>query len=132
VADAPAKSFLKSVKNHNAYYGCERCYCKGIWKKSVIFDNGKYDSYNDNIFKNLIYKKHHNGLTPLIELKLGLISQIPLDYLHLFFLGVMKRLLLVWTKGKHKLSNKDINEMSTRMISLRKFVPSNCKGKMVK
>jgi hypothetical protein len=25
VADAPARSFVKNVKNHNAYIGCERC-----------------------------------------------------------------------------------------------------------
>lgn len=29
VADAPARSFIKNIKTHNAYYGCERCYRRG-------------------------------------------------------------------------------------------------------
>ncbi len=33
VADAPARSFIKHIKGHNAYYGCERCYRKGKWFK---------------------------------------------------------------------------------------------------
>lgn len=31
VADAPARSFIKYVKGHNAYYGCERCFRNGKW-----------------------------------------------------------------------------------------------------
>ena len=30
--DAPARSFLKCVKGHGGYYGCERC----IQKDSII------------------------------------------------------------------------------------------------
>ena len=37
IADAPARSFLKCTKNHNAYYGCERCYRKGKWRGRVIY-----------------------------------------------------------------------------------------------
>lgn len=37
MADAPARSFLKCVKNHNAYYGCERCSRKGKWRQRVVY-----------------------------------------------------------------------------------------------
>lgn len=35
-ADAPARSFLKQIKPHNAYFGCERCYRRGTYKNSRI------------------------------------------------------------------------------------------------
>lgn len=125
ISDAPSRSFLKCIKLHNAYYGCERCYCKGYWRKRVLFKNRKYDIYTDETFRAQVYKKHHDNMSPLCQLQLGLISQIPIDYMHLVCLGVMKKLLLVWTEGKHKLSPRDISEISTRLLNFKKLVPSN-------
>jgi len=122
IADAPARSFIKSVKNHNAYYGCERCYCRGFWSRRVLYGNDLYDAYNDNTFRRQVYSKHHEGESPLANLKLGLISQIPLDYMHLVCLGVMKKLLLTWTFGKQKLSPSCIHEISKKMIACKYYV----------
>ena len=35
VCDAPACALVKDIKNHNAYYGCERCQQKGVWAGKV-------------------------------------------------------------------------------------------------
>ena len=32
VCDGAAQQFFKSIKNHNAYYGCERCIVHGRWE----------------------------------------------------------------------------------------------------
>ncbi|XP_065681449.1 uncharacterized protein LOC136095129 [Hydra vulgaris] len=38
ICDAPAWQFLKCVKSHNGYFGCERCVTKGIYKhKRMLF-----------------------------------------------------------------------------------------------
>lgn len=80
VADAPARSFIKAIKKHNAYYGCERCYRKGKWLKRVTYPvKVKADLYTDDTFKDKTFPNHHNGLSPLEKLCLGMITQIPLD-----------------------------------------------------
>ena len=38
VCDAPARSFLKCIKGHNSYDGCERCITHGSWNGRVVFD----------------------------------------------------------------------------------------------
>ena len=37
VYDGPARQFLKSIKSHNAYYGCERYLVRGRWEERVVF-----------------------------------------------------------------------------------------------
>jgi hypothetical protein len=36
IADAPARSFVKGVKGHTAYHGCERCEDEGSWSGRMI------------------------------------------------------------------------------------------------
>ena len=38
VCDAPARHFLKNIRSHNSYHGCERCTVKGVWEGRVVFD----------------------------------------------------------------------------------------------
>jgi len=41
-----------------------------------------------------IHKEYHKGVTPLAtRLNLKLLSQFPLESFHLFYLGIMKRIL---------------------------------------
>jgi hypothetical protein len=95
IADAPARSFIKCIKNHNAYYGCERCDRKGKWMKRVVYPRNRVGLlYTDESFKNQTNSFHHDGISPLVDLKIGMISNIPLDYVHLICLGVVKKLLL--------------------------------------
>ncbi len=49
----------------------------------------------DATFRNQVHKNHHKGRSPLLHLKINLISSFPLDYMHLVFLGVFKRLLTI-------------------------------------
>jgi hypothetical protein len=44
VCDAPARSFLKCTKGHNAYYACERCAIKGKWEGRVVFGLSNIDT----------------------------------------------------------------------------------------
>jgi hypothetical protein len=127
IADAPARSFIKCVKNHNAYYGCERCSRKGKWANRVIYPSSKIGSiYTDKCFIDRNYPNHHEGESPLLNLQLGIISQIPLDYMHLICLGVMKKLLLSWTTGPLtvRLGPREILEISRRLIVIKPYIPS--------
>jgi hypothetical protein len=128
IADAPARSFVKCVKNHNAYFGCERCHRKGKWAKRVIYPKNKIgELYDDESFLEQIFSSHHEGVSPLTELRLGMISQIPLDYMHLICLGIMKKMLLTWISGtlSVRLGPKQIAELSRRMIIFKYCIPCN-------
>lgn len=126
MADAPARSFIKCIRTHNAYYGCERCYSKGSWSGRVIYRKGKSETkHTDETFKLQTHENHHEGTSPLMELDFKVITQIPLDYMHLVCLGVMKKMLMTWTEGKlpHRLSPKNIREISDRLVSFRNRIP---------
>lgn len=60
-----------------------------------------------------------------------MITQFPLDYLHLVLLGACKKLLLLWLKGHtiSRLSVTSVNKISNMMIFLREYVPSEFQRK---
>lgn len=47
-------------------------------------------------FNEPIYEGHHKGVSPLLKLNLDLVNQVPLDPMHLVYLGVMKKFLNIW------------------------------------
>lgn len=129
IADAPARSFIKAIKAHNGYYGCERCYRKGKHSRGRLLYNFREEEilYSDHSFATHLYPKHHieGEDTPLLKLKLGIISQIPAGYMHLCCLGIMKKLLLMWKDGPlpHKILPRIAKQMSERLQQIRGFTP---------
>lgn len=127
VADAPARSLIKSIKKHNGYNACERCSQKGEWMyRRVLYRcTNEAQLYNDNTFESQLFPNHHDGCSPLQKLGIGMISQIPLDYMHLCCLGIMKKLLIAWVEGPghFKLSVRDRKRISDRLISFRTGFP---------
>jgi len=55
-----------------------------------------------------------------------MVSQIPLDYMHLVCLGVMKRLLQLWVKGNKqtRLNTENINSISQYLMDNKSNIPS--------
>lgn len=52
------------------------------------------------------------------------VTNVPLDYMHLICLGIMRKLLYLWLDGElhYRLQYRAVNEISTRLIS--KLKPS--------
>ncbi|CAG7665369.1 unnamed protein product [Allacma fusca] len=94
IADAPSRAFLKSTVGHTGYFGCERCTSKGKWARKVIFPDFKADLRTDESFSNRLQEQHHSRssdhATPLERIGIGMISQIPIDPMHLVYTGVTK------------------------------------------
>ena len=125
VCDAPARSFLKNTKGHSGYFGCDRCLDEGLWQGKMTFPNLDAVLRTDESFCLMLQAEHHKGTSPLVDLGIGLVSQFPLDYMHLVCLGVTRRLILSWIKGplKCRQSSAVINSISSSLIGLIDHVP---------
>ena len=128
VCDAPAKSFVKGIKQYSGYYGCDMCDQKGVWLESRITyqDIDNLQIRTDESFRNRRQVEHHNNVTPFCLLPIDMINTFSIDYMHQVCLGVTKKLLNLWIKGDHnvKLSSNQVNEISSRLIQLKKDIPN--------
>ena len=139
VCDAPARALVKDVKNHNAYYGCERCDQKGMWVRKaggkggrVTFQETRFlNDRTDESFRTVSQAQHHlhaEAATPFKDLPIDLVRDFPLDYMHQICLGVMRRLLMVWLRGPVKervLSREAIERLDGRLANIRAFIPKD-------
>ena len=128
VCDAPARAFLKNIKSHSGYSSCEKCTEQGIYSGKVIFPLSDAPPRSDESFARGDDEEHHNGISPLLALRIGCVSQFGLDYMHLLCLGVVRRLLLYWkgpTGPKHvQIGSYAVATLSDRLMSLAEYVPT--------
>lgn len=131
LADAPARSFVKACKGHNSYHGCEKCTADGEWNGRITYPEVTFVPRTDESFMLKTDADHHIGDTLLSKLKLGLVSQIPLDYLHLVCLGVTRKLFRQWVKGRlpHRLKSRDTIVIGERLKNMLNFFPSEFQRK---
>lgn len=127
LADAPARSYIKGIKNHNSYFSCERCHEEGEWNGRVTFLNTEFRKRTNENFVLQTDTQHHKEISPLTKLCIGLVSQVPLDYLHLVCLGVTRKLFRMWVKGRipFKLPAGKILAISERLSNFREHFPSD-------
>ncbi|KYN21546.1 hypothetical protein ALC57_06079 [Trachymyrmex cornetzi] len=126
ICDAPTKLFVKGIKGHNAYFGCGNCIQEGDYVENrVTFPEINARLRSDESFKLKHQEEHHKITSILEDLNIGIITQFPLDYMHLVLLGVMKRLLQFWIKGKQnvRLTTTQIVRSSTHLLSMASFLP---------
>jgi len=130
ICDAPARSFLKCIIAHTGYHACERCENKGetIQKRRVFNTTvGNKNLRTDKEFNEMKYSpEHQKSSSPLTLLSFKCVSKIPLDYMHLVLLGVVKRMLAYLKNGPTicRLSNKNVQEISEKLISFNGLLPS--------
>jgi len=126
ITDTPARSLVKSVKLYNSYYGCDKCIQKGEWVGRIVYPELISTVRTDLDFKTSQPNLHHTGDCILSQLQIGLVSQVPLDYMHLVCLGVVRKVVRRWVKGKlpHRLPGRTIAKISERLSVFKKFLPS--------
>ena len=81
------------IKPHTAYNSCERCTQRGEWCHKIILPDLSASKSTDETFRSALDADHHVGVSPLTQLSCGLVSDFPLDYMHLVCLGVVRRFL---------------------------------------
>lgn len=134
ICDAPARAYLKTIKGHMAYFGCEKCTQKGRHDgKRVIFPDVDAPLRTDEDFRDQVDLDHHHGTSPLLALGVGLASMFPLDYMHLVCLGVMKKLLVQYgtssTPSASKLPIRSQLEISEQLLAFQTYTPCEFNSK---
>jgi len=127
VCDAPARAFVKCVKGHSGYYACERCTQEGAYfDNKMTFPDMNAPARTNQQFLSAADEDHQLGISPLVSLGIGCVSQFPLDYMHLVCLGVVRRMIFLWLQGpkKHGLGTSTITDISQSLLSLRNNIPS--------
>jgi hypothetical protein len=125
IADAPARAMLRNVKGHNSYYGCDKCEVEGEWHGKMTYQELNARRRTDSSFIEGVNEEHHIGPSPLRLLPIGLVSSIPLDYMHLCCLGVMRRLILCWLRGplNTRIQSYKVRKLSDHLMSLACNMP---------
>lgn len=129
ICDAPARAFVKVIKGHNGFYGCERC----IQKEShpfgaTLFNKINAEKRTDQNFLQQTQIEHHNGISPLVKIHFPMVTKFILDPMHLLCLGVMRRMLFQMVQGSNyfcKLDARKVNLLSERLELLHKYIHTN-------
>lgn len=124
LCDAPAKAYILNVKSCNAHHGCTKCIVEGDYVNNrMIYTNLNASLRTDDGFASMTDEDYHKGPTVLSELKIGLVTHVPLDYMHLICLGVMKRLIQFWCKGNQtvRLHKEQILEINDKIMRYRQY-----------
>lgn len=126
ILDAPARSFIKCCVRHNAYSSCERCTVIGEYHNNrVTYGDLDQPLRTDESYRQREQPEHHTGDSPLEALGTGMVSQFPLDPMHLVYAGVFKRLLEHWLYivGPWKLHIDIIEVISSVFEFLKPYCP---------
>ena len=128
VCDAPAKALVKATKLYSGYYGCDRCSQKGMWVGRITYPEVEgFVMRTDGAFRRQAQEQHHHGFSIFCDLPIDMVTKFPIDYMHQACLGVMRRLLLIWLRGKKgvKMSSQQSHQISSRLTDLRNSIPSS-------
>jgi len=132
ICDAPARAFVKNVKHHSGYFGCDKCTQEGDYIDGrMTFPIVDAPIRTDAHFDELRDEDHHRGLTPLRDLNIGLVTSFVLDYMHLVCLGVARKLLHFWLSGPirkddslaSRLPASAVRTLSDRLLKLSSCMP---------
>ena len=125
--DAPAKAMVKAVKQFSGYYGCDKCAQKGLWIGRITYpESNQEDLRTDDSFRTQTNAEHHTGMSTFCDIpNINMIKSFPIDYMHQACLGVMKRLLLTWMRGKKevRISAGQSDQISRKLTELWQYVP---------
>lgn len=128
--DAVAKASILAIKGHAGYSSCTKCAQHGeSIQDRVCFPLLTFEKRTHESFVQQSDDGHHSGHSMLLDIpNIDIIADVPLDYMHLVLLGVVKKLLCgLWCYGPppHKFSSIMFTRISELLMSMIPFIPSN-------
>lgn len=139
IVDPIACSIFTCTSLPDSLYGCSKCRVKSELRVNGHFDNNitSFPAFckNDNSrldedFKYCLDNDYHLDIPIVIELNVGLVSQTSIDYKYTVCFGVMKQLVMMWTKGKLDYRVNKTNWL--RILNHLEFISQNCPEELQK
>lgn len=59
ICDTPARAYIKRVKSHSGYHGCDKCWVEGEWENKKTFPQVDAKLRNDEEFLKMADEDHH-------------------------------------------------------------------------
>lgn len=133
ICDTPARSFITMTKGHAGYFSCSKCCQEGEYiENRMCFPNITNNVLRtDNGFINQEYNDHQLGRSILNDIpNFKPVSQIPLEYMHLSCIDVMKKIMTLWLSGKPaskivRLPSNKIKLISSNLLAVRAYIPND-------
>ncbi|XP_040170673.1 uncharacterized protein LOC120904611 [Anopheles arabiensis] len=125
LADAPARAFIKCVKNHNGIQGCHKCKILGRSYMGRMIFEGTAEARTNEEFRNGDYSIGHQiRPSPLLDIKhLNIVLRLPTsDDLHLVYYGVLRKLVIGFTTGcfiNEKWNLDEQDEISGLLVQIK-------------
>lgn len=133
ICDTPARADAKSVRHFNFHFGCDKCKQEGEYiEHRMTF---QFKEVGDLLRKDEDFQgvNAHDlddyvvGNSVLAELNIGMVSQFPLDYMHVVCLGVVKKIVTSWKtagkKSKCRVSKDKVLLICERQEICANFIP---------
>lgn len=128
ICDAPAKSFVLAVKSHTGFFSCTKCTIRGEWHVCFPEVNKNIPLRTDSEMANNKYMgEYQQEICMLKEIdNFGLVSCVPIDYMHLVCLGVIRKLISLWLKHvfPRRIAQTFCKRVSRLLKNVRSTVPS--------
>lgn len=101
--------------------------CRKVYGRARSRFREKSPRRTDINFDEMQFSGHKIGQSPLQNLSVGMVSQFPLDYMHLVCLGVMRRLLWFWSRSPVsagiRLSSHAVHCISENLLLFKSRIP---------
>lgn len=126
ICDAPAKTLVLGIVGHTGYYSCTESVREGEYVNArTYFPNLGASPKTDSSFRRTAKEEHHASSSIPLELPFDIVRGVPLGYMQLICLGLMRKLLTPWFKGSKriKLGTNVREDISYGNVKLARFVP---------
>ncbi|KAF2884666.1 hypothetical protein ILUMI_21501 [Ignelater luminosus] len=125
IYDAPAKSFVLKTKGHGGYSSCSRCFIGEYADSRLCFPTINCQKRTDKDLYKQIDEAHHTGISVLTSIpNFGVVSNVPIDYMHLVCIGVVGKIITLCINGslKYRLPHKQTTKIPSKLLSLRRYI----------
>ncbi|XP_067643094.1 uncharacterized protein [Eurosta solidaginis] len=130
VCDAPAKAFLCEILGHTGGHGCPKCTQVGHKINGVLTYSTEAGTLvsNEDFLERKYPDKHapafRNNLSPLENIGIDMVKQVPIDVMHLIDLGVMRKFIMriISNESNYKFRKEAKINISSKLLALRPYI----------